>query len=504
MGKNQSVKKDRGQVISFSESVQFFYEKGMKAYRRHDLKQAIKYLQRAAHSQQEPFILSQLAAALSDAGDYHQSNQILTDIIKLDPEMEECYYFLANNYAYLGLFQQARKYAEHYLEVTEEEEFVEDALELLDMITIEEGDVENEWEGEDELIVMQERANSCIRNGQHQEAVSILETMIAEYPEFWSAYNNLAVAKFQIGKIDEALQLTDDILNKNPGNLHALCNQVVFLYSIGQYKEATILVNALENVHPILFEQRFKLGTMFATVGRYELGYKWLKSLKRQGYEGDVSFYYWLSYSAYMVGETHTAQKMWQHVVELYPDKEGKEPWNYTDFSAVDQHTFLQQLTLSFEEERDDEKKMLALYLINELQTEDKLPVFFDIAEKQEHHSIIVDMGRYFFLKGSNKRIPKELSRLEKCLQIADCLYGHTKKDDALIEDTLTLWFQVVKGLYSSTVSVSNVLGWSAAIEYTVRRRQNVMMTQTEVGKMYSISPATLRKYVQAIAEQGV
>jgi tetratricopeptide (TPR) repeat protein len=505
MGKNQSVKKDRGQVISFTESVQFFYEKGMKAYRRHDLKEAIKYLQRAAQTQHEPFILSQLAAALSEAGEYHQSNQILTDIIKnLDPDMEECYYFMANNYAYLGLFQQARKYAEHYLEVTQEEEFVDETLELLDVITIEEGEEENEWEDEDELIVMQERANSCIRNGELDEAISILETMIADYPEFWSAHNNLAVARFQLGKVEEALELTNEILEKNPGNLHALCNQIIFLYSIGRYKEVNLLVDALENVHPILFEHRFKLGTMFATVGRYDLGYKWLKSLKRQGYEGDASFYYWFAYCAYNVGEKQIAEKMWKHVVELYPDKEGKEPWNHTDFSASDQGTLLRQLLFSFEDEQADEKKMLALYLMNELQTDDKLHVFFEIVQKEEHHPVIVELARYFFLQGGNKHIPKNLSKLEKCLQIADCLYGHTKKDDALIEDSLTLWFEAMLHLYESPVSFSNVFGWSAAIDYVVRGRQNQTMTQAAISKMYNVSTATLRKYVQVIKELGL
>ncbi|MBJ7968329.1 hypothetical protein JDS84_33580, partial [Bacillus cereus] len=77
------------------------------------------------------------------------------------------------------------------------------------------------------------------------------------------------------------------------------------------------------SVYPISFEHRLKLGTTLATIGYFEHAYKWFKVLKRQGYEGDVSFYYWFAYSAYMVKNQQVAEKMWQHVVELHPDKKG-------------------------------------------------------------------------------------------------------------------------------------------------------------------------------------
>ncbi|GAA3319653.1 hypothetical protein GCM10020331_027430 [Ectobacillus funiculus] len=89
---------------------------------------------------------------------------------------------MANNYAYLGLFQQAKKYAQRYLETAEEEEFVEEALDLLDLIAEEEGGAE--FEDEDELILMQEEANGYIRNGRLEEAIAVLQDIIAGYPEF--------------------------------------------------------------------------------------------------------------------------------------------------------------------------------------------------------------------------------------------------------------------------------------------------------------------------------
>lgn len=189
----------------------------------------------------------------------------------------------------MGLFQQAKKYADRYLEVAKEKEFVEDTLELLEIME-EEAMGAEEIEDEDDLIVMQEEANRYIRNGQLEEAIATLEIVTKDYPEFWSGHNNLAIAHFQSGNVDKALKLTEMILEKNPGNIHALCNTLIFLYSIGEHKQVEALAGQLVSVYPISFEHRLKLGTTLATIGYFEHAYKWFKLLKRQGYEGDVSF----------------------------------------------------------------------------------------------------------------------------------------------------------------------------------------------------------------------
>ncbi|GAA3319651.1 hypothetical protein GCM10020331_027420 [Ectobacillus funiculus] len=66
----------KGQVVTFHQSAEFFYERGMKAYRRNNLQEAVKYLKRAVDVKKEPFMLCQLAITLSEVGEYHESNQI--------------------------------------------------------------------------------------------------------------------------------------------------------------------------------------------------------------------------------------------------------------------------------------------------------------------------------------------------------------------------------------------------------------------------------------------
>ena len=91
----------------------------MRAYKGQKLQDAIKYFRRAAQSEKSVYFMS-LASVLSEAGEYQESNQIFLKLVRSNPELEQCYYFIANNYAYMGLFQQAKKYADRYLEFKRE------------------------------------------------------------------------------------------------------------------------------------------------------------------------------------------------------------------------------------------------------------------------------------------------------------------------------------------------------------------------------------------------
>ena len=112
----------------------------------------------------------------------------------------------------------------------------------------------------DGLIIKQEKARGYLEAGNFQKAIEVLKEMIEEYPDYWSAYNNLALAYFYLGQIDEAFATLEEVLEKSPGNLHALCNLVVFHHYLQQEEELNTLVDALAKIRPMFMEQRFKLG----------------------------------------------------------------------------------------------------------------------------------------------------------------------------------------------------------------------------------------------------
>lgn len=337
MNKNAQTKHYLGKVVSFHPTGEYYFGKGIKAYDRHDYQGAAKYLLRAKQLEPgEPMILFQLAVIYTEIGNYDESNKLLQEIINdIDEDFVECYYLLANNYAYLGMFEDAHYFANLYLDNTEDGEFQEDTEELLELLSLE---VEEGFSEEDNLIIGQEKAKELLESGKFEEVIELLTELIGEYPQFWPAYNNLALAYFYIGEVEKATEIIDQVLQENEGNLHALCNRLVFFYYEGNEEAAEQLVQMLIKVKPMLAEHQLKLGTTFALVGNYEHAYLLLRTLQKRGFHGDGSFYYWLSYAAYHMNKIEFAKSVWKKVLLLSPEKSGTEPWKNVQDEGQESH----------------------------------------------------------------------------------------------------------------------------------------------------------------------
>lgn len=232
VGKYTSEDHKKARIVQLFQDGQYLYHKGLKAYRERNLSRASKLIQRAIFLEPENTgMLSQLAVIYTEMGYYQQSNELLDFILKnINEKMTECYYFKANNYAHLGLFQEAYKAAETYLKEDPNGEFSAENAELLDLLDMGEDDSGYSEYDQDDLILKQDKAKSLLESGELQESIKILEEIIADYPEFWSAYNNLALAYFYAGDIQKAKTTIYDILEKSHGNLHALCNLLIFYH----------------------------------------------------------------------------------------------------------------------------------------------------------------------------------------------------------------------------------------------------------------------------------
>ena len=360
MGKYSNVKKE-AKIIPFTQNGDFYFQKGLHAYRKRDLYKAKKLLHRAANMKpSDASVLCQYAIVLMELGEYQRSNEYFELILnELQPSMYDCHYFLANNFAFLGLFQEAKKHAEQYMRKDPDGEFLDDIEDLLELLELDSDEEEEVSTTQDQLIVMQENARALLEEGKLDEAINHLLQMIEEYPEFWSGYNNMALAHFYKGDVQKAMEVSYDILTKNEGNLHALCNLLVFYYYEGNEKYVQELSAQLEKVTPILTEHRYKLGATFGMVGRYELSFYWLRSLQRTGFQGDGTFYYWLSYAAYHTGHDMIARQSWEKVLDSNPNKFGSAPWEQEDVSEEDEAQLLSHIFLASLDENVDIKDVL-------------------------------------------------------------------------------------------------------------------------------------------------
>ncbi|MEW9502115.1 tetratricopeptide repeat protein [Jeotgalibacillus marinus] len=481
-----------GKVLPFNLSGESYYRKGMTMYHRGQLDKALKYLTRAQDLEpEEPMIRLQMAIIETEIGEFKQSNERLKEIMDtIDPSMIEAHYLMANNFAHLGLFGEAYKHATAYLDRHGDGEFVEDAEDLLELLSLEE---ENEFDRDleqDELIMHQEKANQHLADGEFKEAIELLEEVIERFPDYWTAYNNLALAYFYFGEKEQATALLTEVLNRNPGNLHALCNLAVFYYYQERTDELENLMDALEQVRPFLLEHRFKLGATFSLVGRHKQAYGWLKSLVKRGFEGDAGFYFWLSQSAWQTGHEKVAKEAWKRVLIDQPDKEGMEPWNG-------------QMT-----ERND-------VLSESMYPEERLFVFFKEAQTdpsflkvgapsyltETEHAYFAVLGQVHNILSDTNAVGPKVDALKRAHDVA-CKLSHTfNLTQQSHQGLFYMWFHIVYYGSEDGYSFKNVAALSAAVEYLWKKVRGEKVSQREMAEKYSTSTSSMRAYMDDLNE---
>ena len=492
MVKDAKARIQKGKLLSFVPTGEYYFTKGLKAYHRRDFIKAKKYLGRAIQLEPgEPMITCQLAIVSTELGEFENSNRLLHHILEeLDPEMAECHYFLANNYAHLGFFKDAYHHSKLYLQLDPEGDFAEDAEDLLDVLTLESDEFEDELYEQDDLIVKQEQARELLESGYFPKAIELLKDVVKEYPEYWSAYNNLALAYFYLGKVEKAESILAEVLERNPGNLHALCNRLVFAHYQGQTESVSEMLQSLKKIQPLLSEHQFKLGATFALVGEYHYAYVWLKKLYKHGFNGDGPFYYWLSYSAYNTGHENFAKTIWKNVLEITPDKEGSEPWNTekTPASGFEDLTgsIFQKLESDYVEER-----LFALFLTT-------------VSTKKEE----IITSKRLFQNQKFTKLEKEyisLIRLGKpsmtadAQEIAEIFYENHQPIGTIEAGLYLMWFSVFVEVFKAGVTLKNKRAWAGAVEYLWHKIRSEKVSQQEVAEMYGLSTATIGKYVKLV-----
>ena len=240
----------------------------------------------------------------------------------------EIVFFLAEVNAHLGNFVEANKFAKMYLEMDIQGEYTEEAMEIVDF-TEQEDIVSLQVDApSSEALFLQEKSRRLMEQGKFAEAVELLESIVVDHPDFWAAFNNLALAYFYIGEEEQAKALLHDVLNENRGNIHALCNLAVIHYYEKNEEELEEIVELLKKINPYFVEHRYKLGATFALIGKYEQAFKWLKKLTDEKVLKGIQDFI----SGYLIPLISLAMKRlsrnaWKALLKIDPEKAGFEPW---------------------------------------------------------------------------------------------------------------------------------------------------------------------------------
>ncbi|WP_099222662.1 tetratricopeptide repeat protein [Listeria costaricensis] len=343
-------KSDTAKVIHFLPNGHFYFERGITAFREERMKEAIHYLKRASELEPgEPIILCQLAICYTEIGQFHKSNQLLRKILEaLDPKMNYCYYFIANNFAYLKDFRRAMQYAGRYLDLEPEGEYQDEAEDLMNVL-LEEMPIgesaENKFQKfEQEFYDYKKELNQYLAEEDNVSACKILEKVIDEKPHFWPAYNQLAALYFEQFKEAEALKTLNLLLDRSPGNLLGLADLFTYYYFKGDKEQAGALYSQLEAVVPILIHHREKLAIIHAMVGNYKAAWALFIDVEDLEVSERPKFYYYRAKTAFYLERFEEAEMMWEHFLALDVYEREAFPWQSQAEFADDAEVVLELL----------------------------------------------------------------------------------------------------------------------------------------------------------------
>lgn len=323
----RSVNQGTTKIIPYIPNGDFCFTRGVKAFKRRKFEIALKWMKKAVDIEQNnPLYQCQLSVIYTELGLYYEANKLLTNVLhSFGEEYVDCYYLMANNYAHLGLLNDAKKYAHLYLKEDPDGDFEEDAFELLELLELD----EEEWDYiEDDLLIYQETVFHHIENLQWEKALPLLEEMLALFPEHKGTKNDIAQCLFYLGKEEEAITMEKELLKEDPNALYSFLNLANFHLEREDEQEYDYYIGILLNIYPIHDHQKLRLAIILAKAGYHHEAYRRFSLLSKEMVTTHTSYYRWFSKVSYCTGKEKKSRYLWEEGCKKHPKlKKEAAPW---------------------------------------------------------------------------------------------------------------------------------------------------------------------------------
>ncbi|PWI57624.1 tetratricopeptide repeat protein [Sulfoacidibacillus thermotolerans] len=547
-------------IVPFEPDAAFFFERGVRYLNRHDLSRALKSFERAVQCEPNNAVNHcNLAGVLSELGDFEKSNEILQSVLtNIAPDMAECYFYMANNYANLGEYELAEAHVVKYLEVDPTGEFAPDADEMLDVLIHEfgGGDILRESRRKQhESSRERDYARTLLEEGKFHEASTLLTKEIEMQPDAVAPRNNLALAQYYLGHIDEAIALTRRVLELEPKNIHALCNLAVFIRHRGQHEEYRHLIALLKKLMPLQFDQGYKLATTLGILGEHQAAYQIFLQLVQFGDRHDPTLYFALAAASANLNRFKQARQWLLEVQALDPESgvadyylqeidRGLEKGERVLLSYSYQLPFHLRSNMNaqmrsgafakigtwakdpsvrsslyfalFRGPRSTKREALqALAVLHDTETIHILRDFVRDATQGEDmvwNGVFVLQAMHVtgaldvYLGGqlTTLQLPVKDERILSWNPTLEAIFRDVQSalatsDADLIEIAYDVWVRYLMNVFTELPKIVKRSVWAAALEYVVRRTAGRTEPQAIVASRYEVSVKALAKAAQAI-----
>ncbi|WP_027965412.1 tetratricopeptide repeat protein [Halalkalibacillus halophilus] len=312
-------------VADFRHDGDFYFTYGVKAFKRKKFQRAEQWFHKAIEFAPANVLFKcQLSVLYTEIKQYHQANDLLQQVLEIgDETYADCYYLLANNYAHLGLFYEAKKYSDLYLEQEPEGDFAEETQNLLMMVNqvlLDDFDEDElEFDEEDEFLIYQETAFYHLEREEWDEALEVLNELMSLFPEYFPAKHEYAYALFQSGNKEEAIALEEEWFEQDRLSLHSRLNLALFYKQARTDETPDHMKNSLMNIYPTSVEKRLKVAVTLAQIGAYEEALIRFQQLRKSALTDYLSYYVWYGVALKQTGIEVEASRLWEEGMRRHP-----------------------------------------------------------------------------------------------------------------------------------------------------------------------------------------
>ena len=304
-------------VILVTFDAAFYSDRALQARDQQEYAKAIKYCQRAITIEaSNPIYHYNLASVLAESGYFEESNFALKHILQnLDPDMHECLYYMANNFAYLDEFVKAEESLIKYLSVDADGVFANEAREMLCHISEGLGKTAEDYPIElpetTPCIENHDLACSLLEIGEFEKAIKYLLPITKKNKDFFAAWNNLSLAYYYLKNIKAALSCAKHVLKRDPENIDALCNLALIYKHQQRNDDVAAIVNTIGKIIPLDINLTYKLANTLGLLGQDELAYRLLKGLLNHSEPPNIFIYHYLAIASINLGNINRAIDLW-------------------------------------------------------------------------------------------------------------------------------------------------------------------------------------------------
>ncbi|MCM3749341.1 tetratricopeptide repeat protein [Paenibacillus pasadenensis] len=560
---NRAAADRAAKIIPIQWDATFFFERAVRSMDRFHYDKALKYFRRAVEYEPEnPVNHCNLAGILSEMGQYEESNRILVEILEtLEPDLTECFFYMANNFANMEQYEKAEQALLRYLEEDEEGHYLDEAEEMMELLHY-------ELKRPAKVVTIKarqgyaehDRARALLEEGKFSQAVKLLESIVEQNGEFMAARNNLALAYYYMGRFDTAMETIREALEQEEGNLHALCNLAIFYQHANDTENLAPLTDQLRRTVPFHQEHVFKLATTMGILGEHECALGHFRRLLKDGSgEREASLYHYAAVAAVHSNRFGEAEQLWQQAVRRDPKSDvaryyleqlalvkkgqGKMAASYHyHLPFEEQFRMWERMPGTMPDGMKSNPLVRSSFFWalrhgdrkTKLQVIQALGLIADSEVKEALQALLLepdeddDLKRLalFVLRsiGVAEPLPAVLEGERRLLgsltdsdpaagklpgwepgwqSVLDKAFSCMGSEYGLLQqyDLMKLWLDFLGRVYPNVPKLAKPESWSAALEYLTAKLHRRTVSYQEVAERYGASAATVSKYAKRIDE---